>query len=64
MKLVWGTDRVTLEDQDAKEIILKLPFGLPFMYWDDFSCSIRKKIAQSHVPGRHQAQSHHPPPMW
>eukprot|EP00975_Prorocentrum_lima_P017771 3751096-Prorocentrum_lima.AAC.1 len=32
-----GTDKVTLEDQDGKEIILNLHFGLPCMEWDDFS---------------------------
>eukprot|EP00975_Prorocentrum_lima_P068269 12919731-Prorocentrum_lima.AAC.1 len=48
MKLVRGTDKVTLGDQDGKEIILKLHFGLPCMEWDDFSSGIRKKLAQSH----------------
>eukprot|EP00975_Prorocentrum_lima_P049065 10268900-Prorocentrum_lima.AAC.1 len=36
-KLVWGTDNVALVDQDGKEIILSLHFGLPFMDWADFS---------------------------
>eukprot|EP00975_Prorocentrum_lima_P037894 7972314-Prorocentrum_lima.AAC.1 len=35
MKLVWGSDKVTPEDQDGKEIILALRFGLPFMDWED-----------------------------
>eukprot|EP00975_Prorocentrum_lima_P025723 5411994-Prorocentrum_lima.AAC.1 len=48
--MVWGTDKVTLEDQDGKEIILKLHFDPPFMEWDDF----RKRLAQSHLSGRHQ----------
>eukprot|EP00975_Prorocentrum_lima_P028583 6005686-Prorocentrum_lima.AAC.1 len=39
MKLIWGTDKVTLEDQDGKDIILTLHCGLPFMDWDDFSNS-------------------------
>eukprot|EP00975_Prorocentrum_lima_P009590 2043108-Prorocentrum_lima.AAC.1 len=37
MKLVWGTDKAALVDQDGKEIILSLHLGLPFMDWDDFS---------------------------
>eukprot|EP00975_Prorocentrum_lima_P018675 3933131-Prorocentrum_lima.AAC.1 len=37
MKLVWGTDKATLEYQDGTHIIRKLHFGLPFMQWDDFS---------------------------
>eukprot|EP00975_Prorocentrum_lima_P064724 12899246-Prorocentrum_lima.AAC.1 len=53
--MVYGTGKVTLEDQDGQEIILTLHFGLPFMDWDDFSGSERKKLAQSHLPGRHQA---------
>eukprot|EP00975_Prorocentrum_lima_P004542 983897-Prorocentrum_lima.AAC.1 len=55
MKPVWGTDKVTLKDQYGKELILKLHFGLPFMEWDDSSGSIRQKLAQSHLSGRHQA---------
>eukprot|EP00975_Prorocentrum_lima_P000733 147033-Prorocentrum_lima.AAC.1 len=51
MKLVWGTDKVALEDLDGKDIIPKLHFGLPFMDWDDLSGSIRKKLAQSHLSG-------------
>eukprot|EP00975_Prorocentrum_lima_P005030 1094710-Prorocentrum_lima.AAC.1 len=41
--------------QDGKEIILSLHFGLPFMELDDFSNDVRKKLAKSHVAGRHQA---------
>eukprot|EP00975_Prorocentrum_lima_P030303 6353167-Prorocentrum_lima.AAC.1 len=37
MKLAWGTNRVALVGQDGKEIILSLPFGLPFMEWEDFA---------------------------
>eukprot|EP00975_Prorocentrum_lima_P048538 10154172-Prorocentrum_lima.AAC.1 len=37
MEMVWGTGEVTLDDQDGKDIILTLHFGLPFMDWDDFS---------------------------
>eukprot|EP00975_Prorocentrum_lima_P047604 9950128-Prorocentrum_lima.AAC.1 len=53
--MVWGTDKVTLEDHDGIETILTLHFGLPFMDRDDFSGSVRKKLAQSRLPGRHQA---------
>eukprot|EP00975_Prorocentrum_lima_P013915 2956419-Prorocentrum_lima.AAC.1 len=55
MKLVWGTDKVMLADQDGNDIIQRLHFGLPFMDWDDFSGSVGKKLAQSHLSGRHQA---------
>eukprot|EP00975_Prorocentrum_lima_P014552 3085583-Prorocentrum_lima.AAC.1 len=37
MKLVWGRDKVALVDQDEKDIIRSLHYGLPFMDWDDFS---------------------------
>eukprot|EP00975_Prorocentrum_lima_P001636 351236-Prorocentrum_lima.AAC.1 len=55
MSWVGGTDRVTLKDQDGTEIILALYVGLPLMDWDDFSRSVRKKLAPSHLAGRHQA---------
>eukprot|EP00975_Prorocentrum_lima_P038564 8101966-Prorocentrum_lima.AAC.1 len=55
MKLVWGTDKVTLADQDGIQIIPYLHFGLPFMGRVDFSNSARKKLAQSHLAGRHPA---------
>eukprot|EP00975_Prorocentrum_lima_P066540 12909779-Prorocentrum_lima.AAC.1 len=53
--MVWGTDKVTLEGQDKKEIIRSLHVGLPFMDWDGFSNGVRKKLAQSPLAGRHQA---------
>eukprot|EP00975_Prorocentrum_lima_P031954 6708162-Prorocentrum_lima.AAC.1 len=34
MKLVWGSDKVTLGYQDGKDIVQTLHFGLPFMDWD------------------------------
>eukprot|EP00975_Prorocentrum_lima_P043417 9116925-Prorocentrum_lima.AAC.1 len=46
MNRVWG---------NGKEIILPLHVGLPFMDWDDFSNGVRKKLAPSHLSGRHQA---------
>eukprot|EP00975_Prorocentrum_lima_P070754 12933931-Prorocentrum_lima.AAC.1 len=55
MKLVWGTDKVALMDQDGKEIILLLHCGLAFMDWDDFSNDMRKKLATNHLAGRHPA---------
>eukprot|EP00975_Prorocentrum_lima_P053079 11131878-Prorocentrum_lima.AAC.1 len=53
--MVWGADKVTLEDQDGKDIIQTLHFGLPFVDRDDFSGRVRKKQAPSHLPRRHQA---------
>eukprot|EP00975_Prorocentrum_lima_P001979 431278-Prorocentrum_lima.AAC.1 len=55
MKLVWGTDKVALVDQDGKEIFLSLHVGPPSMDWDDFSNDVRKKLATSHLAGRHPA---------
>eukprot|EP00975_Prorocentrum_lima_P028217 5932821-Prorocentrum_lima.AAC.1 len=55
MKLVWGTDKVALVRQGGKEIILPLHFGLPFMEWDDLSNDVRKRLAKSHLAGRHPA---------
>eukprot|EP00975_Prorocentrum_lima_P065545 12904071-Prorocentrum_lima.AAC.1 len=52
---VWGTDKVALVAQDGKEIILSLHVGLPFMEWDDFSNDVRKRLAKSHLAGRHPA---------
>eukprot|EP00975_Prorocentrum_lima_P002904 639195-Prorocentrum_lima.AAC.1 len=37
IKLVWGTDKAALVNQDGKESIPPLHVGLPFMDWDDFS---------------------------
>eukprot|EP00975_Prorocentrum_lima_P043313 9093329-Prorocentrum_lima.AAC.1 len=53
--LVWGTDNVALVGQDGKEIILSVHFDLPFMDWDDFSNAVGKKLAKSHLAGRHPA---------
>eukprot|EP00975_Prorocentrum_lima_P038425 8076962-Prorocentrum_lima.AAC.1 len=55
MKLEWGKDKVALVSQDGKEIILSLHNGLPFKEWDDFANYVRKKLAKSHLAGRHRA---------
>eukprot|EP00975_Prorocentrum_lima_P062512 12886026-Prorocentrum_lima.AAC.1 len=52
MKLVWATDKVALVDQDVKEIILTLHFGLPLMGWGEFSNGVGNQLAQSHLTPR------------
>eukprot|EP00975_Prorocentrum_lima_P063066 12889272-Prorocentrum_lima.AAC.1 len=50
-----GKDKVSLVGQAGKDIILSLHFGLPFIEWEDFANDVRKKLAKSHLAGRHQA---------